>query len=101
MIDYKTLPRVARCEPSAVEVEAGKTYAWCTCGLTSNDTALCDASHRQCWTTDEATGETAKHFTPKKFTAETSELVWLCNCKQTKTPPFCDGTHKMVPQPKD
>ena len=27
------------------------------------------------------------------FTAEVSEEVWLCGCKQTAGKPFCDGTH--------
>jgi CDGSH-type Zn-finger protein len=25
-----------------------------------------------------------------------AEEVWFCRCKHTKTPPFCDGTHKSL-----
>jgi CDGSH-type Zn-finger protein len=28
-----------------------------------------------------------------KFQVEEVEEVWLCQCKQTKTPPYCDGSH--------
>ena len=33
---------------------------------------------------------------PKKFTAEEDGDGFLCLCKQTKTPPFCDGSHKGI-----
>ncbi|HSR38341.1 MAG TPA: CDGSH iron-sulfur domain-containing protein [Phnomibacter sp.] len=93
-MDYKKLPVPAKCEPAAVMVEAGKTYAWCTCGL-SEKQPFCDAAHKQCWTEDE-NGEVQKHFVSLKFTAEKTEEVWLCQCKQTKTPPFCDSSHRNV-----
>jgi CDGSH-type Zn-finger protein len=93
-MDYKKLPIAAKCEPTAVQVEAGKTYAWCTCGL-SEKQPFCDGAHKQCWTEDE-NGEVQKHFVSHKFTPEQSGEVWLCNCKQTKNPPFCDGSHRMV-----
>ncbi|MBC7961087.1 MAG: CDGSH iron-sulfur domain-containing protein [Vallitaleaceae bacterium] len=37
---------------------------------------------------------------PLAFTAEKSETIKVCNtfsictCKETKTPPYCDKTHK-------
>lgn len=31
---------------------------------------------------------------PVRFKVEKSGDYWLCNCKQTKNRPFCDGTHK-------
>lgn len=31
---------------------------------------------------------------PIVFYAPETKEVWLCNCKQTKNPPFCDGTHR-------
>lgn len=93
-MDYKQLPKVAKCEPTAVQVEAGKTYAWCTCGL-SEKQPFCDGAHKASWTED-SNGEVQKHFVSLKFTAEKTEEVWLCNCKQTKNPPFCDGSHKQV-----
>jgi len=91
---HSKLPIASKCEPTAVMVEAGKTYSWCTCGLTDKP-PFCDASHKACWTTDEE-GNMQMHFKSLKFTPEESGEVWLCNCKQTSTPPYCDGTHHEV-----
>jgi CDGSH-type Zn-finger protein len=33
-------------------------------------------------------------FQPVLFTPETSEIIFLCGCKHTKIPPFCDGSDK-------
>ena len=33
-----------------------------------------------------------------KVTFEEEKEVWLCQCKQTKTPPFCDGSHRNISQ---
>lgn len=74
---------IARKSPEAIEVEAGKTYYWCACGLSKNQ-PFCDGSHK---VTD---------FTPKSFTPEKSGKVYLCMCKQTGNPPFCDGTHNKL-----
>ncbi len=77
-------PKVFKREPTLVKVEKGKTYAWCTCGL-SEKNPLCDGHHK---TID------GLPFTNLKFTAQEDGEVRLCNCKQTATPPFCDGTHR-------
>ncbi|MSO54416.1 MAG: CDGSH iron-sulfur domain-containing protein [Rhodospirillales bacterium] len=71
---------VAQKEPYAVDVIAGKKYAWCACGRSAKQ-PFCDGSHR---VTD---------LMPIVFTAETSETVYLCGCKQTSSRPFCDGSH--------
>ena len=31
---------------------------------------------------------------PIRFIVEETKEYWICNCKQTKNRPFCDGTHK-------
>jgi CDGSH-type Zn-finger protein len=67
--------------PFPVQVEANKTYSWCTCGL-SQTQPLCDGSHR-----DRSEKKSLK------WTASDSNTVKFCGCKQTKTPPFCDGSH--------
>ena len=67
-------------EPYAVEVEAGETYYWCSCGRSKNQ-PYCDGSHQE-------TG-----FQPMAFTAEKSETAYLCGCKKTGGAPFCDGSH--------
>ena len=66
--------------PQMIELEEGKTYAWCACGDSKNQ-PFCDGSH--------ATTE----FTPVIFKAEESGTKALCMCKQTGGQPFCDGTH--------
>lgn len=76
-------PEMPKKGPYAVEVEAGKTYYWCSCGK-SGKQPFCDGSHK------------TTSFTPFAFTAEKSETVYLCGCKQTKNKPFCDGTHKSL-----
>lgn len=45
---------------------------------------MCDGSHKE------------SGLGPKKFTVAEKSKVWLCNCKHTKTPPFCDGTHSSL-----
>ena len=73
-------PVVAQKNPYVVEVEAGKSYYWCSCGR-SEDQPFCDGSH-------QGTG-----LEPVEFTAEESGEVYLCGCKQTKDKPYCDGSH--------
>lgn len=71
---------IAAKQPTQVDLEAGKTYAWCACGL-SEKQPFCDGTHSK---TD---------LKPQVFKAEKSETAWLCQCKQTSGSPFCDGTH--------
>lgn len=66
--------------PIEVEVEAGKKYAWCSCGLSENQ-PFCDGKHK------------GTEFNPVVFKAEESGTKWLCACKQTKDSPDCDGSH--------
>ena len=70
-------------QPAAFTLEAGKTYAWCTCGG-SEKQPMCDGSHR------------GTEFTPLVFRAESAQETWLCQCKRTGTAPRCDGTHKKL-----
>ena len=73
-------PVVAQKAPFPIEVEAGKTYWWCTCGQSAKQ-PFCDGTHK------------GSEFTPRTFTPDTSETVYLCGCKFTHNAPFCDGTH--------
>ena len=73
----------AATNPIAVVLEQGKTYWWCSCGL-SKSQPFCDGSHK------------TTALLPEKFIAARSEEVWLCACKQTRKQPFCDGSHKAL-----
>lgn len=74
---------IAQKAPYVVEVEANKTYYWCSCGK-SNKQPFCDGSHKD-------TG-----LEPLAFTAEKTETVYLCGCKKSAAQPFCDGAHKAL-----
>lgn len=76
----QTLPKRAGDAPIAVELEAGKDYWFCTCGLSQNQ-PFCDSTHK-------GTG-----MKSHKFTAEKTGKAYLCMCKKTGNTPFCDGTH--------
>ncbi len=78
-----TEPVIAQKAPYAVELEAGRKYAWCRCGLSAKQ-PFCDGSHKE---TD---------LRPLVFEAEKSGRAFLCGCKRTGNPPFCDGSHKSL-----
>ena len=78
-----TYPVTAQKAPYAMDVEAGKTYSWCACGL-SNKQPLCDGSHK------------VTSFTPIEFKAEKSEKAFFCTCKRSAKKPLCDGSHKRL-----
>ena len=66
--------------PYPISLQAGKTYAWCTCGRSSGQ-PLCDGSHK-------GTGNL-----PLPYKSKDTFKVAFCGCKRTKNPPFCDGSH--------
>ncbi|KJE91133.1 zinc finger CDGSH-type domain-containing protein [Capsaspora owczarzaki ATCC 30864] len=79
---------VAQAEPFPIDVVAGKTYSWCTCGH-SNKQPLCDGIHKKF---NEQLPEEHRRKS-LKFVPAQAETLWLCGCKQTATPPYCDGSH--------
>lgn len=76
-------PIVAQKAPFPVEVEAGKTYWWCSCGRSAKQ-PFCDGSHKD-------TG-----LVPTKFEAAESGKVFFCGCKATANGVRCDGTHNRL-----
>lgn len=76
-------PKIATMHSIKINVEKGKTYSWCACGLSANQ-PFCDGSHK---TTE---------FKPVVYTADDDKLVGFCGCKHTKTQPLCDGAHKTL-----
>ena len=76
-----TQPVRAGDSPLGIEVEAGKSYWWCSCGKSASQ-PFCDGSHKG--------GE----FVPQKYEAAESRTVYFCACKATANKPLCDGSHK-------
>ncbi len=75
---------IAANEPISVELKAGESYLYCTCGR-SSDQPFCDGSHR------------GSGFTPQSFSVDAAGEALLCRCKQTDDAPYCDGSHAQVP----
>ncbi len=63
-----------------VELEKGKTYLYCQCGMSKN-APFCDSSHH------------GTKYKPLIFEAKRTGKARLCNCKSSKTGPFCDNSH--------
>ena len=80
-----TQPFVRSTMPRPVDVQAGTTYWWCSCGK-SQAQPFCDGSHR-------GTG----HL-PLEYVASETTRVWFCGCKKTLKQPLCDGSHKALEQ---
>ena len=78
-----TASNVAQKSPYMVEVEAGKIYHWCACGL-SKKQPLCDGSHK------------GSSFKPLTYIPAETKKVAMCGCKHSKNQPLCDGSHKAL-----
>ena len=78
------IPTTTQKNPYKVEVEKGKTYYWCACGLSSKQ-PFCDGTHKK-----------EGKFKSIKYLAEESKEMFFCGCKTTKHPPFCDGSHSRL-----
>lgn len=76
-------PVIAQKSPYAVEVEAGKSYWWCSCGR-SKSQPFCDGSH------------SGTDFIPVEYKAVASGTVYFCGCKHSKNGVLCDGTHSQL-----
>ncbi len=80
---HRLNPVIAKKAPYVVELEAGKTYYWCSCGR-SESQPFCDGSHK------------GTNFEPVKVEVEETKKVGLCGCKHTKDAPFCDREHSKL-----
>ncbi|MEY3137783.1 MAG: putative Zn-finger domain [Pseudomonadota bacterium] len=77
-------PVIAGKVPLPVDVDAGKTYWWCSCGKSARQ-PFCDGSHK------------GTDFTPVRYDATQTGKVWFCACKHSAKAPLCDGSHKNLP----
>jgi CDGSH iron-sulfur domain-containing protein 3 len=78
-----TEPTIAGRAPIAIDVDAGKTYYWCSCGRSTTQ-PFCSGAHQ------------GSEFEPTPYVAERSGRVYFCACKQSGKAPLCDGTHKTL-----
>ena len=76
-------PEIPQKAPYPINVEAGKTYYWCSCGRSATQ-PFCDGAHK-------GTG-----FSPKPYTAEKDGTVYFCGCKHSGKDELCDGSHKQL-----
>ncbi len=76
-------PKICKYGSIRVEVEKGKKYMWCACGLSAKQ-PFCDGSHH------------CTQFAPIAYIAEKDGLVGFCGCKHSKNGPICDGSHKSL-----
>lgn len=79
--EQSELPSIAAYKPQYWELEKGKSYLWCSCGL-SKKQPFCDQSH------------VGTSFKPVRYVAQQQgEEVLFCMCKRSSDQPFCDGAH--------
>ncbi len=81
------LPKIAQKAPYKINVEAGKIYSFCSCGL-SQTQPLCDGSHKAYKNADGSS-----KMKSIKFEAKESGVVRFCGCKHSKLGAICDGSH--------
>ncbi|CCD73028.1 Iron-binding zinc finger CDGSH type domain-containing protein [Caenorhabditis elegans] len=90
VLPYKGQP--AGTKSNRVKLEAGKTYHWCSCGLSITQ-PFCDGTHKTPGLTN---------VRPVSFQVEKTGIYPMCDCKQTGTRPICDGKHADVSKaPRD
>ncbi len=74
---------IAKKAPYVIELEAGKSYWWCSCGR-SETQPFCDGSHQ------------GTEFQPVEVKVDETKKVGLCGCKHTKNAPICDRSHNQL-----
>jgi len=78
-----TEPVIAEKNCIYADVEEGKTYFWCACGLSKNQ-PFCDGSH------------STTNIKPVLYKATATRKMGFCGCKHTKLAPFCDSSHSKL-----
>lgn len=85
-----SLPKIAAKHPYKVEVEAGKKYSWCSCGL-SQKQPFCDGAHKECKNSDGTSV-----MKSVIYEADENKVVYFCGCKHSKKVVICDGSHSSL-----
>lgn len=76
---------VPDCDCGRQHLVHGRTYKYCTCGLSKTQPFCDDVSHE------------GTIFKPLEFTVDKQQTFYLlCGCKRTAKPPHCDGQHVHV-----
>lgn len=76
-------PETAKEKPAVMELEPGKSYWWCACGM-SQGQPFCDGSHK------------GTDFVPIEVKVDERKNYALCQCKRTADSPWCDGAHSKL-----
>jgi len=76
-------PTVGGTAPIAIDVQAGRSYFWCSCGKSKRQ-PFCDGAHK------------GSEFTPTEYKATETTKVWFCACKRSAKGVLCDGSHKTL-----
>lgn len=76
-------PEIPRKTPYPTEVQAGRSYSWCSCGKRAKQ-PFCDGSYQ------------GTEFTPLYYTTEKDGKVFFCGGKQSKKGTLCDGPHSRL-----
>ncbi len=73
-------PVIAMKKHCSVDVEAGQSYWWCSCGRSASQ-PFCDGAHK------------GTDFAPVEYIATETGNVHFCGCKHSAEGPVCDGAH--------
>lgn len=84
------LPVISAKTPYKIEVEAGKKYYWCSCGLSAIQ-PFCDGSHKA-----HKNEDGSSVMKSVQYVASENQTVYFCGCKHSKNGIFCDGTHTKI-----
>ena len=84
------LPKIVQKQPYKIDVEAGKKYSWCSCGL-SKIQPFCDGAHKS-YKNDDG----SSIMKSVSYIADENKTVYFCGCKHSKNGIFCDGSHSSL-----
>ncbi len=72
------LPFSPQIAPYPIEVEAGRKYFWCSCGLSVTQ-PWCDGSHA------------GTAYEPIAIVPQVTGTFYMCGCKKSENKPYCFG----------